>query len=224
MTSARKTVPASRRRLPTEERERSIVDAALLFFSTHGLAADTRGLAEQLNISQGLIFRYFPTKASLLERVFERIELAEWHPIWEGILQDRSKPLQERLVEFYESFLDKADHPAWLRIIMYSSLGGSDVTLRYFEDHFKKIVDIIAVELRLERGHGDNRSAVSAAERETVFLLHGSIYYYLIRRHISRISPEPRSASWVRDRVAEFMRGAARGPADGDADRIQTPA
>ena len=53
---------APRQRLSPPERERLIVDEAILFFAEVGLAGQTRELAQRLGVTQPLIYRYFPTK------------------------------------------------------------------------------------------------------------------------------------------------------------------
>lgn len=201
--------PLKRRtRLTTAEREQAILDAAMKFFSENGLAADTRGIAEKLGISQGLIFRYFPTKADLLERVFERILLPEWHPQWEMMLRDRTLPLRQRLIDFYSSFLEQTDSAEWLRIIMFASLSGSNITQRYYEDYFRSVLDVIAIELREEARSNSPGGPPTEHERETVFVLHGAVFYSLVRRYINRITPEPRSEKWVSHVVDVFLDGA----------------
>ncbi len=59
----------TRLHLPAAERERRIVEAAAEFFALHGFEGQTRELAKTMGISHSAIFRYFPTKEALIERV-----------------------------------------------------------------------------------------------------------------------------------------------------------
>ena len=67
-------VPTGRRLTP-EARERQIVEGAVAYFAEVGLDGHTRELARRLGITQPLLFRYFPTKAALIERIYEEVYL-----------------------------------------------------------------------------------------------------------------------------------------------------
>src|SRR5512141_3342855 len=92
------------RRLGRPERERQIVDGAIRFFAERGFEGNTRELATRLGVTQPLLYRYFPTKQDLVERVYREVFLRRWDPAWEALLADRSRPLGERLREIYRSY------------------------------------------------------------------------------------------------------------------------
>ena len=56
-------------RLSPGEREALIVAGAVRYFAEAGFAGDTRSLAQHLGVGQPLLFKYFPTKEALIERV-----------------------------------------------------------------------------------------------------------------------------------------------------------
>jgi len=58
-----------RRRLPRHERERLIVEEAVRFFAEVGFEGQTRALAQRLGVTQPLLYRYFPDKGALIERL-----------------------------------------------------------------------------------------------------------------------------------------------------------
>ncbi|MDI7047032.1 TetR/AcrR family transcriptional regulator, partial [Escherichia coli] len=64
------------RRLAPEVRERQIVLKAVDHFATHGFSGSTRELARQLGVTQPLLYRYFPSKEALIDRVYE--EVYQW--------------------------------------------------------------------------------------------------------------------------------------------------
>src|SRR6202047_4229339 len=97
--------PKRRRRLEPEDREREIIEGAVAFFAEVGFDGGLRELAQRLGITHQNLFRYFPTKEALIERVYEEVYLSRWQPEWEMILQDTSRPLDQRLIEFYEAYL-----------------------------------------------------------------------------------------------------------------------
>src|ERR687891_1948274 len=60
-----------RRRLPRGEREERIIEAAAALFADVGFEAPTRALAGRLGVTQALLYRYFPSKQHLIERVLK---------------------------------------------------------------------------------------------------------------------------------------------------------
>ena len=56
-------------RLPHATRRAHILAQAVEFFAANGLTAQTRALAEECGISQRLLYRFFPSKAALIEEV-----------------------------------------------------------------------------------------------------------------------------------------------------------
>src|SRR5437016_3491322 len=72
-----------RTRLNPHERERQIVQGAVNFFAEVGFSGQTRELAKRLGITQGLLYRYFPSKEALLDRVYQEVFEAKWNPEWD---------------------------------------------------------------------------------------------------------------------------------------------
>jgi AcrR family transcriptional regulator len=102
--SARAANPA-RLRLPRGEREGAIVQAAAALFAEQGFAVSTRQISDLLGVTQALLYRYFPSKQALIERVLaECFGGDRWNPEWDALLADRKLPLVERLVRFYEAY------------------------------------------------------------------------------------------------------------------------
>ena len=76
MASPELKVPAPRTRaasMPFEERQRSIVDAAIPLLMEQGEQVTTRHVADAAGIAEGTLFRVFPDKDSLLSAVIDRI-------------------------------------------------------------------------------------------------------------------------------------------------------
>lgn len=64
--------PRARRMNPVE-REQMIVRKAVKFFAEHGFDASTRELAKHIGVTQSLLYRYFPTKQALIEKVYSHV-------------------------------------------------------------------------------------------------------------------------------------------------------
>ena len=87
-----KAPSAPRRRLAPEDREHQIVQAAIAFFARHGFDASTRDLAKELGVTQPLLYRYFPTKEALVDRVYEEVFVRRWNPEWDDRRQACNLP------------------------------------------------------------------------------------------------------------------------------------
>lgn len=209
-SKSKKPAPAPRRMAP-QEREQMILDAAIDFFAEYGFDAQLRTLAEQLGISQALIFRYFANKETLIDRVYQRTFMARWDPGWRLTLLDRSTPLRDRLKVFLKSYLNAIDDPRWIRISIRSSLSGKDLTRRYVEVHVTDLLRLIALEIREYRGQSD-APEISSTELELVWHLHSSVIYYLVRKHITKLKVDIDTGRWIDVIVDNFMDGLGKPP------------
>lgn len=204
-----KTVPSKRQRLKPEERENLIVDAAIEFFAEHGFEGTTRQLAERLGITQPLLYRYFPTKQKLIERVYEEIYVRRWNPKWSFLIKDRSRPLTDRLIEFYQQYAQAVYDKVWVRTFLYSGLMGIDINDRYLAIIEKNVLKPICIELRHENGLPSTRKfPLSDEELELAWGLHGMFFYRAVRHFAYGLSLVADIDSAIENDVRLFMKGA----------------
>ncbi|WP_062310746.1 TetR/AcrR family transcriptional regulator [Polynucleobacter sinensis] len=179
----KKSLPASstplpRRRLRREDRDREIAQAAVAFFAEVGFDGDTRELARRLGVTQSLIFRYFPSKAALIERVYQEVYVGRWNPYWESIITDRTVPLQARLLRFYKDYARVALTYDWVRIFMFSGLRGENINARYLDFLRSRVLEPIAKELRLELGlPGFDIAPLTEEEVELIWGINARVFY-----------------------------------------------
>ena len=159
--ATRKTT-TSAKRLSAAEREAHITQEAVRFFAEVGFGGDTRELAKRLGVTQSLLYKYFPNKEALINRVYEVVYMGRWNPFWETTIQDRSVPIQERLTRMYIEYSKAALTRDWVRIFMFSGLRGEDINRKYLTILRRRILEPLAVELRHEFGLP---AAVRIAER-----------------------------------------------------------
>jgi len=175
----------ARRRLPPNEREFLIVQGAVAYFAEVGFEGQTRELARRLGITVALLFRYFPTKEDLVERVYQQVYLGRWRPEWETGLRDRSVPFKLRLQRFYRSYLEAIYTYEWIRIFFFAGLRGVNINQRYLEVLATRIVDTICIEVRNEyRLPTPDQVPIADLERDAVWGLQGQILYIGVRRYI----------------------------------------
>jgi AcrR family transcriptional regulator len=179
-----KTKPP-RTRLSADERERAIARGAVAFFCEAGFGGQTRELAKRLGITQPLLYRYFPNKEALIDRVYQEVYLNRWDPRWEELLDDHTRPARERIIAFYLAYAKAVLSYEWIRIFMFSGLRGMNLNSRYLTLVRDRIYTRVIRELRREYGLPPPAEvAISELEFELVWALHASIFYIGIRKWI----------------------------------------
>jgi AcrR family transcriptional regulator len=201
--------PVEKKRLTSQEREKQIVLAAVEFFAEVGFSGDTRQLARRLGVTQSLIYKHFPTKDALIDKVYEEVYVGRWNPFWETVIQDRSIPLEERLVSLYIEYSKAALTRDWVRIFMFSGLRGESINKKYLEMLRSRILEPVAVELREEFGLPDIKSMpLKTSEIELVWSINARIFYFGQRRWIFDVPIEDDVDEMIRLTIAHFMAGA----------------
>jgi AcrR family transcriptional regulator len=70
-----------------------------------GFEGSLRELAQRLGITHQNLFRYFPTKEALIDRVYQEVYLSRWQPEWESLLRQPKRPLESCLKDFYKAYM-----------------------------------------------------------------------------------------------------------------------
>lgn len=196
-----------RRRLPRSEREKLIVDEAIRFFAEVGFEGQTRALANRLGVTQPLLYRYFPDKESLIDRVYAEVFVGGWEGGWTALLKDRSRPLGERLVDLYISYTQANFSYERVRLFMFASLKDRDIANRYLGFIREALFIPLVQEIRHEARLNANRP-VSDFEVECVAGLHGAIGYVGMRQWIYD-TPMPAELNMViNSLITTFLQGA----------------
>jgi AcrR family transcriptional regulator len=178
--------PAPRQRaekLSSGDREQMIVRNAVRYFAEHGFQGSTRDLARELGITQSLLYRYFPNKQALMDRVYAEVFLSRWNPFWEEAIADRSRPVQDRVREFYQEYARSMLQGEWVRLLVFAGLEKAGMTERLFRLIRTKIVEPLVVECWAGFGGGTARFDMEE-ESELVLALHASIFYLGMRKWV----------------------------------------
>ncbi|WP_205207122.1 TetR/AcrR family transcriptional regulator [Asaia sp. As-1742] len=198
-----------RRRLDPEDREREIIDGAVAFFAEVGFDGGLRDLAKRLGITHQNLFRYFPTKEALIDRVYEEVYIGRWQVEWETLLADRSIKLEQRLTQFYRSYLQAIFRYDWVRIFVFAGLKGVGITQRYLELVQARLVEPLARELRVTTGLPDTIEVpLLPEETEMAWGLHGELFYLAVRRWVYDMKVPDDLDAVVNLAVVKFLSGA----------------
>ncbi|OIR02384.1 tetracycline repressor protein class H [mine drainage metagenome] len=174
-----------RKRLPRDERERLILEEAIRFFAEVGFEGQTRALAQRLGVTQPLLYRYFPDKDTLIERVYEEVYLKRWNPEWEQLLKDRARPLEDRLSAFYRDYCAAIFRPEWVRIFMFAGLKREGINSRFLETVQNHLLVPLCAELRHSHGlPGLDEVPLSDMELNMAWAMHGAVFHIAMRKWI----------------------------------------
>ena len=164
-----------------------IVRKAVQYFAEHGFDGSTRDLAQHIGVTQSLLYRYFPTKQALIERVYGQVYVARWNPLWEDLLRDRSKPFEERLKGYYLEYAQNLIRNEWVRILIFAGLRQKGIDDKFFKLLYDRIFKPVVMEARHEFGYvPPSRNDDMTIEIELVWALHASIFYMGMRRWVYR--------------------------------------
>ncbi|MDF3084304.1 TetR/AcrR family transcriptional regulator [Burkholderia sola] len=205
-TTADDTAGTSGRRLTPEARERQIVEKAVEHFATHGFSGSTRELARQIGVTQPLLYRYFPSKEALIDRVYD--EVYTWDPAWEKLIADRSVPLQQRLVAFYRSYAQTILRREWIRTFIFAGLSREGFNTRYLSRLRERVFLPVLRELRHAYDIATPASeAQRNAEIELVWSLHASIFYLGVRKWVYGLPVPDDLDAEIERQIDAFLNG-----------------
>jgi len=205
-----KISPAARKprqRLSVEAREEQIVQGAIKFFSERGLDGQTRDLAREIGITHPLLYHYFPTKQSLIQRVYQEVYLGRWKHEWEEWLDDTNVAFEDRLNRFYQDYARTVLTPEWVRILIFSGLSDRYISTQYMGLLREKLLPRLLRETRRHLGVS-LRKKPSERETELIWGLHGGIFYLGIREHIYGQPTHEDVDQVIRDRLRAYLVGA----------------
>lgn len=200
-------VKSTTRRLSPEVREKQIVQKAIEHFATCGFSGSTRELARQLDITQPLLYRYFPSKEALIDRVYD--EVYQWDTAWEAIIKDRSEPLQPRLVRFYTSYASVILRREWIRIFVFAGLTREGINDRYLAKLRERVFIPVIAEIRHTHGLAPSSGeTINEKELELIWSLHASIFYIGVRKWIYDLPVTEDIDAQIEQMVDAFLNGS----------------
>ncbi len=199
---------AKRQRFSPEERRRMILEGAIEFFAENGFDGSTHQLAHFLGVTQPLIYKYYPTKEDLIDAVYEDLFQNRWNDEWDGILSDRSRPIKERLVDFYTRYCEVIHSPDWIRVFLYSGLKNMEINQRYAPLVEERAIRRVCIEARDANNlPGLDKIPLANEEFEAVWTMHGGIFYYGVRRFVYRVPVSASTDELINGAVTTYLEG-----------------
>ncbi len=200
-----------KRNLPADERRRSMLDAAVELFAEKGMGITVQSLADRVQVTQPLVHRYFPAKADLIAAIRDRIQNAHWDPAWHEILTDRSRPLEDRLPDFYRRYLPHIYRASWYRGFWYAALADPAFAQTYLDHVHGELLVAIIGEVRHLLDY-PLLGSIPPFEREVelVWGLHSTLIFLGIRRYVYRTPVSDDLDTTIRDQVLAYLLTAPR--------------
>jgi AcrR family transcriptional regulator len=197
---------ARKRNLPAEERRRELLEAALDIFSEKGMSITIQELADRVKVTQPLVHRYFRTRADLIEGIRQKIQFAHWDPGWRLRLKDRTRPLRERILEFYASYLPHIYSARWYRGFWYAALNDSTFAEVFLARVHEELLYSIIGEARHTFGYPSLEcKPATPREIELVWGMHSTNVFIGIRRYVYHAPVSPDIATTVHDQMRAYL-------------------
>jgi AcrR family transcriptional regulator len=148
-------------RLDSDERRKAIVTAAVPLFARKGFAGTTtRELAEAADISEGLLFRHFPSKRHLYGEIL-RLG-CEGDPALDRLatLEPSTMTLVRMIRYMVRYFLlpgevDRGERDCRLRLLLHSFLEDGEYARELFDTIFERVEPLFAASVEAAVAAGD---------------------------------------------------------------------
>ncbi|HEY3910254.1 MAG TPA: helix-turn-helix domain-containing protein [Stellaceae bacterium] len=148
-------------RLDSEERHKAIVAAAVPLFARKGFAGTTtKELAEAANISEGLLFRHFPSKKHLYGEIL-RLG-CEGDPALEKLAAlDPSTLTLVRMTHYMVRYFllagdgERTERDSRLRLVLHSFLEDGEYARELFDTIFARVHPLFAASIEAAVAAGD---------------------------------------------------------------------
>jgi len=206
--------PATRRakrNLPADERRRTLLDAAVALFSEKGMGITVQALADRVDVTQPLVHRYFPAKTDLIAAIRDRIQNAHWDPVWRQVITDRSRPLEERILDFYGRYLPHIYHDSWYRGFWYAALADPTFAQTYLDHVHRELLVSIIGEVRHNFGYPPiEKVPPFEREIELVWGMHSTSVFVGIRRYVYHTPTSDDVDTTVLDQMHAYLLVAPR--------------
>jgi len=125
-----------KRRMSAMGRREHILKGAMRIFAQKGFrGTTTREIARRLNISEALMFKYFPSKKALYRAIIQkRTDASEEMLFPREAVQAKDDRQVFRSIASY-LIQKNTEDPTFMRLILYSALEGHDLSRIFFENH-----------------------------------------------------------------------------------------
>jgi AcrR family transcriptional regulator len=210
--------PSTGRRLTSRQRQAAarreqILAIALGFFAAQGFdATSTKQIAKEAGIAEGLIFHYFPTKASLLAAILEdRLEgRRAFRRELRSLLEDAaSKPASEVLRAVASGWLATLRRDEEIVVVLFTAAQVNPEVRAAWQGLIREGTELLTGYLAARIQAGELREDLPLETAATMFVS-SLMIFFLTRRHLPEPEWEKQSDAYARELISIWLEGARR--------------
>jgi AcrR family transcriptional regulator len=210
--------PPTGRRLTLRQRQAAarreqILKTALGLFAAQGFdATSTRQIAKEAGIAEGLIFHYFPTKASLLTAILEdRLEgRRAFRTQLRHLLEDTGgKPAPEVLREVASGWLATLRRDEEIVVVLFTTAQTNPEVREAWQGMIREGTELLTNYLSARVEDGELRKDLPLETAATMFVS-SLMIFFLTRRHLPEPEWREQSEVHVRELISVWLDGSRR--------------
>jgi AcrR family transcriptional regulator len=201
--------PTARQRQAAARREQ-ILETALKLFAEQGFdATSTRQIAREAGIAEGLIFHYFPTKASLLTAILEdrqegrRAFRSELRPLLEGA---RGKPAAEVLHAVASGWLATLRRDEEFVVVLFATAQTNQEVRQAWQGLIREGTELLTGYLAARVEAGELRKDLPLETAATMFVS-SLMIFFLARRDLPDPEWHEQSEAHVHELISVWLDG-----------------
>ena len=204
--------PTARQRLAAARREQ-ILETALKLFAERGFdATSTRQIAREAGIAEGLIFHYFPTKASLLTAILEdRLEgRRAFRTRLRPLLDDAGgKPAPEVLHAVASGWLATLRRDEHIVVVLFTAAQVNPEVRAAWQGLIREGTELLTGYLAARVEASELREDLPLETAATMFVS-SLMIFFLTRRHLSEPEWEKQGNPYTQELISVWLEGARR--------------
>jgi AcrR family transcriptional regulator len=204
--------PTKRQRMAAARREQ-ILGTALKLFADRGFdATSTRQIAKEAGIAEGLIFHYFPTKASLLTAILEdRLEGRRAFRTRLRLLLDDTggKPAREVLHAVASGWLATLCRDEEIVVVLFTAAQTNPEVRQAWQGLIREGTELFTAYLAARVEAGELRKDLPLETAATMFVS-SLMIFFLTRRHLPEPEWREQSKVYARELISVWLEGSRR--------------
>src|SRR5215208_4307878 len=204
--------PTARQRLAAARREQ-ILETALKLFAERGFdATSTRQIAKEVGVAEGLIFHYFPTKASLLTAILEdRLEgrrafRTRLRPLLEGASGGSAPEVLGAVASGWLATLRRDEE---FVVVLFATAQTNPEVRAAWQGLIREGTELLTGYLASRVEAGELREDLPLETAATMFVS-SLMIFFLTRRHLPKPEWEKQGDAYARELISVWLEGARR--------------
>jgi AcrR family transcriptional regulator len=199
--------PLTSRQQQAEARRSQILETALRLFALHGFnGVSTKQIAQEVGVTEGLIFHYFASKEDLLNAVIET-RYSFFGSLRELLLNARGMSTQAVMPMLASEWLKTLRRESAITSIMFAEAQTNAKVGEALQGLIAGGVSLLADYLQERVSVGELRSDLPLKTSAQMFFS-SLMIFFVAHRHLSKTQWEVRSTAFVQEMFSTWYQGA----------------